>query len=97
MDNCGGSLLFYQGAMWVCEYTGLYFDSKLRIILYSVLGLLTFDTVKSVLMLTPFALSGLIADMKCSNYMDEKPIKNNIHTTGSIWSIIDSEKSIIKK
>lgn len=75
MDNCGGSLLFYQGAMWICEYTGFYFDSKFRIILYSVLGLLTFDTVKSVLMLIPFALSGLIADMKCSNYMDEKLVK----------------------
>lgn len=75
MDNRSCSLLYYQGAVWLCEYTDLYFGFKFRIILYSVLGLLTFDTVKSVLMLIPFALSGLIADMKCSNYMDEKPVK----------------------
>lgn len=50
-------------------------ENTFRIILYSVLGLLTFDTVKSVLMLIPFALLGLIAGMKCSNYMDEKLVK----------------------
>lgn len=50
-------------------------ENTFRIILYSVLGLLTFDTVKSVMMLIPFALLGLIAGMKCSNYMDEKLVK----------------------
>ncbi|MDD6215145.1 MAG: sulfite exporter TauE/SafE family protein [Roseburia sp.] len=50
-------------------------ENTFHIILYSVLGLLTFDTVKSVLMLIPFALLGLIAGMKCSNYMDEKLVK----------------------
>ena len=50
-------------------------DNTFRIVLYSVLGLLTLDTVKSVLILIPFALLGLFAGMKCSNYMDEKLIR----------------------
>lgn len=50
-------------------------DNTFRIVLYSVLGLLTADTVKSVLMLIPFALLGLYAGIKCSNFMDEKLVK----------------------
>ena len=47
-------------------------DNTVRIVLYSVLGLLTLDTVKFVLMLLPFALLGLFAGIKCSSYIDEK-------------------------
>ncbi len=41
-------------------------DNTFRIILYSLLGLLTLDTVKTVLLLFPLALLGLFAGMKCS-------------------------------
>ena len=50
-------------------------DNTFRIVLYSVLGLLTFDTVKFVLTLLPFALLGLFAGMKCSTRMDEKLVR----------------------
>ena len=50
-------------------------DNTFRIVLYSVLGLLTFDTVKFVLTLLPFALLGLFAGMKCSSRMDEKLVR----------------------
>ena len=50
-------------------------DNVCRVVLYSVLGLLTMDTVKSVLILIPFALLGLFAGMKCSNHMDERLVK----------------------
>ena len=41
----------------------------------SALGLLTFDTVLSVLKLIPFALLGLFLGIKCSNHMDGKNVK----------------------
>ena len=50
-------------------------DNTFRIVLYSALGLLTLDTVKSALLLIPFALLGLLAGMKCSNHLDEKLVK----------------------
>ena len=50
-------------------------DNTFRIVLYSVLGLLTLDTVKSVLLLIPFALLGLFAGMKCSSRMDEMLVR----------------------
>ena len=50
-------------------------DNTFRIVLYSALGLLTLDTVKSALLLIPFALLGLFAGMKCSNHLDEKLVK----------------------
>lgn len=50
-------------------------DNTFRIVLYSVLGLLTLDTVKSVLLLIPFALLGLFAGIKCSSRMDEKLVR----------------------
>ena len=50
-------------------------DNTFRIVLYSVLGLLTFDTLKFVLTLLPFALLGLFAGMKCSSRMDEKLVR----------------------
>lgn len=50
-------------------------ENTFRIILYSALGLLTSATVKSTLILIPFAFLGLFAGMKCSNYMDGKLVK----------------------
>lgn len=50
-------------------------DNVFRMILYSVLGLLTPDTVRFALLLIPFALVGLFAGMKCSSHMDEKLVK----------------------
>ena len=50
-------------------------DNTSRIILYSVLGLLTLDTLKFALLLIPFVLLGLFAGIKCSSYMDEKLVK----------------------
>ena len=50
-------------------------DNIFRVTLYSALGLLTMDTVKTVLVLLPFTLLGLFAGMKCSDHMDEKLVK----------------------
>lgn len=50
-------------------------DNAFRMILYSVLGLLTPDTVRFALLLVPFALVGLFAGMKCSSRMDEMLVK----------------------
>lgn len=49
-------------------------DNTFRIVLYSVLGLLTFDTLKTALLL-PFALAGLFLGMKCSSRMNESLVK----------------------
>lgn len=50
-------------------------DNTFRIILYSTLGLLTADTVKTVLLLLPFALLGLFAGIRCSGRMNESLIR----------------------
>ena len=50
-------------------------DNTFRIFLYSVLGLLTADTVQFVLLLIPFALLGLFLGMKCSSLLDEKTVR----------------------
>ncbi len=47
-------------------------DNTFRIILYSALHLLTFDTLKSALMLIPIAILGLFAGMKSSSLLKEK-------------------------
>ena len=52
-------------------------DNTVRIILYSALGLLTVGTVKTVLLLIPFALLGLFAGMKCSSRMNEKTVRKS--------------------
>ena len=49
-------------------------DNTFRIVLYSVLGLMTFDTLKTALLL-PFALAGLFLGMKCSSRMNESLVK----------------------
>lgn len=47
-------------------------DNGFRIILYKTLALLTLSTVKSVLLLIPFALFGLFTGMKCCGLLNEK-------------------------
>ena len=49
-------------------------DNTFRIILYGMLGLLAFDTAKTVLMLMPLALLGLFAGMKCSDSLNQKSV-----------------------
>lgn len=50
-------------------------DNTFRVILYTILGLLTPETVKFVLLLIPFALLGLFTGIKCSRHMDEKLVR----------------------
>ena len=50
-------------------------DNTFRIILYSLLGLLTPDTVKTVLLLIPFGLLGLFLGVKCSSRVNEKVVR----------------------
>ena len=50
-------------------------DNTFRIVLYRMLGLLTLATLKSALLLIPFALLGLFAGIRCSTHMDEKRIR----------------------
>ena len=50
-------------------------DNTFRIILYSALHLLTFDTLKSALMLIPIALLGLFAGMKSCQIVNEKIVR----------------------
>ena len=50
-------------------------DNTFRIILYSTLGLLTPDTIKTALLLLPFALSGLLLGMLCASHTDESIVR----------------------
>ena len=50
-------------------------DNTFRVILYSALGLLAPGTVRFTLLLTPFALLGLLAGMKCCGHMDERRVR----------------------
>ena len=50
-------------------------ENSFRIIFYYVIGLLTSNTLKSALLLTPIALLGLLTGMKFSNYLDEKLVR----------------------
>ena len=50
-------------------------DNTFRIVLYRMLGLLTLATLKSSLLLIPFALLGLFAGIQCSTRMDEKRVR----------------------
>ena len=50
-------------------------DNTFRIILYKTLGLLTPGTLKSVLLLIPFALLGLFMGIKCCGHMNEKSVR----------------------
>ena len=50
-------------------------DNNFRLVLYSFLGLLTPDTVKTVLLLMPFALLGLFGGMLCSRRLNESAVR----------------------
>ncbi len=50
-------------------------DNTFRMVLYSVLHLLTFQTVKTALMLIPFALLGLFLGMKSSRRLNEASVR----------------------
>ena len=50
-------------------------DNTCRIVLYSVLGLLTLDNVKAALLLMPFGFWGLFLGMKCSSRMNESLVR----------------------
>ena len=51
------------------------FENTFRIILYSVLGVITLSSLKMSLMMVPFMLLGLFAGMKSSTFLDEKVVK----------------------
>ena len=67
-------------------------DNTFRIILYLALGLLTLDTLKTVLMLIPFALLGLFLGIKLSGKMDEK----NIRKITVIFLILSGISLVVK-
>lgn len=50
-------------------------DNTFRLILYSILHILTIDTIKMSLILIPFAFIGLMAGIKCGNIMNEKFVR----------------------
>ncbi len=50
-------------------------DNTVRIILYKILGLLTLVTVKSVIILFPFALLGLFTGIKCCGHTNDKNVR----------------------
>ncbi len=50
-------------------------ENTFRIILYSVLGIITFTTLKHSLVLFPFALLGLFLGMQSSKFLNEKTAK----------------------
>ena len=50
-------------------------DNTFRIILYKALGLLTLVTVKSVIILFPFALLGLFTGINCCGHMNDRNVR----------------------
>lgn len=50
-------------------------DNTFRMVLYSVLHLLTFQTVKTALLLIPFALLGLFLGMRSSRRLNEASVR----------------------
>ena len=50
-------------------------DNTFRAILYTALGLLSIDTLKTVLLLIPFGLAGLFAGIRCSGRVNERIIR----------------------
>lgn len=50
-------------------------DNTFRVILYSTLGLLTIDTLKTALLLIPFGLVGLFTGIRCSSHVNERIIR----------------------
>lgn len=50
-------------------------ENTFRVILYSVLGIITFQGIKQALILVPFMLIGLFARMKSAEIMDDRIVK----------------------
>lgn len=50
-------------------------DNTFRVVLYSALGLLTIDTLKTALLLIPFGLLGLFAGIRCGSHVNERIIR----------------------
>ena len=67
-------------------------DNTFRIILYKALGLLTLDTLKSAILLIPFALAGLFTGMKCCGYMNE----NNVRKITTVLLILSGISLVLK-
>ena len=67
-------------------------DNTFRIILYKTLGLLTLRTIKTVLLLIPFALIGLLTGMKCSESMNE----NKIRRITTVFLILSGISLVLK-
>ena len=69
-------------------------DNTFRIILYSVLGVITFDGIKQALILLPVALIGLFAGIKSASILDEKLAKHLVIVLLIISGIILISKNI---
>ena len=50
-------------------------DNSFRVLLYSALGLLTNDALKTALLLIPFGLLGLFAGIRCSRHVNDRIIR----------------------
>ena len=50
-------------------------DNTFRILLYKALGLLTLDSLRSAILLIPFALLGLFTGIKCCGHMNDKKVR----------------------
>ena len=50
-------------------------DNTFRIVLYSLLGVITPDSVKQAALLLPVMLVGLFAGIKSAKYLDEKTVR----------------------
>lgn len=55
-----------------------FIENTYRLVLYSILGIMTLSSVKSALLLSPFALLGLGLGIWASHYLDEKLAKQII-------------------
>ena len=67
-------------------------DNTFRIILYKTLGLLTLTTVKSGMLLIPFAMLGLYTGMKCSGHIND----NSIRKITSVLLILSGISLVLK-
>ena len=53
-------------------------DNTFRIVLYSLLGVITPDSVKQAALLLPVMLVGLFAGIKSASYLDEKTVRKRV-------------------
>ena len=72
--------------------TVIYENGAFRIIFYKTLGLLTPETVKTVIFLIPFALSGLFTGMKCCGHMNDK----KVHKITTVLLILSGISLVLK-